>query len=99
MQDLLPGPEPERIVLCLSAAEDLRAENICAQHDATNQEEDIERRSQRRISQHASLSEKYGQITSQAAQVLSAQQPAEGATNDRATDRAADRTSNRLAEI
>jgi hypothetical protein len=57
LQDLLAGPEPERIVLCLSVAEDLGTENISGQDKAADQEKDIERRSQRGVSQHTSLSE------------------------------------------
>ena len=56
LQDLLPGPEPERIILCLSASPDFRNENVGSQRDAADQEKNIERRSQRRISQHAHLS-------------------------------------------
>ena len=57
LQDLLTGPEPERIILCLSVAEDLGTENICGQDETADQKKDIERRSQGRESQHTSLSE------------------------------------------
>jgi hypothetical protein len=57
-QHLLAGPEPERIVLCLSAAPNLGNEHVGRQRDAADQKQNIERRSQRRISQHTRLSGK-----------------------------------------
>jgi hypothetical protein len=45
LQDLLTGPEPERVVLGLSVAKNLGAENIGRQDEATDQEKNIERRS------------------------------------------------------
>src|SRR5436309_1406973 len=50
LQHLLSGPEPERIVLGLSAPPNLGTENVGRQRDTTYQEKDIERSSQRRIS-------------------------------------------------
>jgi len=57
VHDLLTGPEPERLILGLAVAEELRAEDVGGQHEAADQKKDIERRSQRGKSQHASLSE------------------------------------------
>jgi hypothetical protein len=57
LQYLLTGPEPERIILCFSVAENLGTENVSRQDEAADQEKDIERRSQRGVSQHTSLSE------------------------------------------
>src|SRR5580704_16291274 len=52
MQHLLPGPEPEQIVLGLPGPPDFRTENVGRQRDAADQEKQINRRSPRRISQH-----------------------------------------------
>src|SRR5205085_8077994 len=52
LQHLLPGPEPQRIILGLAIAPDLRDQHVGRQRDAAEQEQDIERRSQRRVSQH-----------------------------------------------
>jgi len=56
VQDLLAGPKPQRIILCLSVSEDLRTQNVGDQHNAADQEKNIERCSQRGVSQHNSLS-------------------------------------------
>jgi len=50
MQHLLAGPVPQRIVLGLAAAENLRHEHEGGQHDAAEQEQQFERRAQRRPS-------------------------------------------------
>src|ERR1700736_534813 len=76
VEDLLPGPEPERIVLGLSAAENLRTEHVGGQHQAAGEEENIERRSQRRISQLTSLSKGSQEITGQAGSAAPYRRPA-----------------------
>src|ERR1700733_11408672 len=44
LQYLLAGPEPQRIILCLTVAEDLGTENVSGQDEAADQEKDIQRR-------------------------------------------------------
>ena len=56
LQHLLTGPEPQRIVLGLAVAPDLGNQHVGGQHETAEQEQQIERRSQRRISQHTRLS-------------------------------------------
>jgi hypothetical protein len=43
LQDLLAGPEPQRIILGLSVAENLRPKNVGGQDKTTDEEKDIKR--------------------------------------------------------
>src|SRR6266446_4589376 len=43
LKHLLPGPEPERIVFCLSVPPDFRDQNVGRQRDAADQKQNIER--------------------------------------------------------
>src|SRR4029077_11844859 len=52
LQHLLPGPEPQRIVLGLAVPPNLGCDDIGRQRDTADQEQDIERRPQRWVSQH-----------------------------------------------
>src|ERR1700687_3231258 len=104
MEDLLPGPEPERIVFGLSVPPDFRNQNVGRQRDTADQKKNIERRSQRRISQHTHLSEQSeGDPAAangrKALVTLPSQQPAERAAYQRAADRTANRAAHRFAEI
>ena len=52
VKDLLAGPEPERIILGFPVPQNFRTEHVGRQRDTADQKQDIDRSSQRRVSQH-----------------------------------------------
>jgi hypothetical protein len=52
VQHLLSGPEPQRIILGLASAPDLRNEDIDSERDTGDEEKNVKRSTQRWPSEH-----------------------------------------------
>ncbi|MGY4344090.1 hypothetical protein ACVWXM_000554 [Bradyrhizobium sp. GM7.3] len=59
LQDLLPGPVPQAVVLGLAVPEDLGTKDIGSQDEAAEQEEQVEWRTQRQGSECAGSNERF----------------------------------------